>query len=81
MNVAVGLEVLLNWLKFRLGPLEIDQAPVPTVGEFAASVALAVVQIICGKPAFEVVGTAFTVMVTLLMEAAQGAFEIVQTST
>ena len=73
--------MLLNWLKLRLGPLEIDQAPVPVEGELAASVAFAVEQIVCGEPAFAVVGTAFTVMVTLLVDAAQGAFEIVQTST
>ena len=73
--------MLLNWLKFVFGPLEIDQAPVPIEGELAASVALAFAQIVCGEPAFEVVGGALTVMVTLLVEAAQGAFEIVQTST
>ena len=81
MNVAAGSVVLLNWLEAVLGPLETDHAPVPTEGVFAAKTVFAVEQIVAGEPAFEAVGGAFTVMVTLLVEAAHGAFEIVHVKT
>ena len=39
VNVAVGFEVLLNWLLNVLGPLTTDHCPVPVPGLLAASVA------------------------------------------
>ena len=78
VNVAALLLVLLNCALDVLGPLKTLHAPVPTLGEFAANVAVPVVQIVCGEPAFDVVGTAFTVITTSLVEAVHGAFEIVQ---
>ena len=67
MNVAALLLVLLNWLLFVFGPLTTLHAPVPTLGEFAAKVAVPVVQIVCGEPAFDVVGLAFTVIAAVLL--------------
>ena len=75
--MAVGLESGLIWLEAVLGPLIIDHAPVPTVGGFAPKAKLPIEQTDCGVPAIETVGGALTVMVTLLDEAAHGAFEIV----
>jgi hypothetical protein len=46
VKVAVLEEVLLNWASAVLGPLKTDQAPAPTEGTFAASVALPELQIV-----------------------------------
>jgi hypothetical protein len=51
------------------------------VGVLAAKVAVPVEHIVCGLPAFAVVGVAFTVIVTLLDEAVHVPFEIVQVKT
>ena len=45
VNVAAGLVVLLNCAVDVLGPLTIDQSPVPIVGAFAASVTFPPLQI------------------------------------
>ena len=50
-------------------------------GVFAAKVAVPFEHIVCGLPAFAVVGEAFTVIITLLAEAVQVPFEIVQVNT
>jgi len=52
------------------------QAPVPTAGVFPASVAV-VAHTLWSGPAAETVGTAFLVITTLSMDAAQGPFVIV----
>ena len=75
------LEVLLNCVTNVLGPLNTDQAPVPTAGLLAARVAVAVVQIVCGFPALAVVGVAVTVMVTSEVDAEHGELETVQRKT
>ena len=59
--------MLLNWALERLGPLTTLQAPVPTPGALAASVALPVEQIVCGDPAFDAVGLPFTVITPVLL--------------
>jgi hypothetical protein len=64
-----------------LGPLTTDHAPVPTVGLFAARVAVPVAQIVCADPATDAVGAAVTVTVTLDADAVHGAFEMVQANT
>jgi hypothetical protein len=81
VNVADGLVVLLNWEAKMLGPLDMLHAPVPTTGVFAAKVAEEFEQIVCGNPAFDIVGGALTVIVTLEEEAMQGALLIVQVRT
>src|SRR6267143_4232438 len=53
-------------------------APVPTAGVFPASVAV-VAQTSWSGPAFDVVGAASLVMMTVSLEAGQVALEIVQT--
>jgi hypothetical protein len=64
-----------------LGPLNTDHAPVPTVGVLAANVADPVVQIVWIVPAFEMVGGAFTVMVTSEVDAVHGELLIVHLNT
>jgi hypothetical protein len=81
VNVAVGFDVLLNCANNRLGPLDTLHAPVPITATLPANVAEPLAQIVCGLPAFEVVGGASTVIVTLEAEAAQGALVIVQVRT
>ena len=78
MNIAVGLDVLLNWLLLVLGPLNTDHAPVPIDGAFPESVAVPVLQIVWPEPLVAVVGAAVTVRVSGDVEAVQGAFEMVQ---
>ena len=70
--MAVGLDVLLNWVNNKLGPLTTDHAPVPDVAALAARVALDVLQIVCALPALAVVGVADTVMMTLDDTAVHG---------
>ena len=70
--MAVLLAVLLNWVASVLGPLNTDQAPVPTAGLLAARVALPVVQMVCGFPALAVVGVAVTVNIAALVARVQG---------
>ena len=53
-------------------PLTKVQVPVPVVGVFPASVAV-VPQTVCGVPALAVVGAATPVIVTVEVEAMQGA--------
>ena len=61
------------------GPLMNVQAPVPIEAVFAAIVAVPLVaQIVCGLPAFAVVGGALTMIETFDVEAVQGALLIVQ---
>ena len=79
--MAMGFAVLLNWVANKLGPLITDHVPVPATGLFAASVALAVLQIVCGLPALDTVGTAFTVIVTVEVEGVHTPLLIVHTST
>src|SRR5262245_43008226 len=63
------------------GPLIKLQLPVPDAGVLAASVAVPdVEQMLWSTPAFEVVGTAFTVITTSFVEAEQGLLLIVQRS-
>jgi hypothetical protein len=81
VNVEVFDAALLNCESTVLGPLKTDHAPVPTEGTFAASVALPVLQIVWLLPATEVLGAAVTVIVTSLVDAGQGALEIVQRRT
>jgi hypothetical protein len=61
-------------------PLISVHVPVPTVGEFPAIVKL-VLQLTCVGPAFEVVGAAIPVIVTVDVEGVQGGFEIVHSKT
>ena len=78
LNVDVGLLTLLN--EYPAGPLTTLQDPVPETGVLAASVA-DVPQIVWLGPALAVVGGAATAIVTVEVDAAQGAFEIVQRKT
>jgi len=65
VKVVVGLVTLANCEVLVFGPLATVHAPVPTVGVFAASVALTVVlQISWLLPALDVVGDALFVTVT-----------------
>ena len=60
-------------------PLRMDQAPEPTVGALAASVAEpAVMQRVWSVPAAAVVGTSSKVMTTSSVESAQVPLEMVQ---
>jgi hypothetical protein len=52
--------------------------PAPTVGLFAASVAVPVEQMFCAEPALAVVGGAVAVITTSLADAVHGALLIVQ---
>ena len=81
MNIAVGLDVLLNWLLLVLGPLNTDHAPVPIDGAFPESVADPVEQIVCPDELEAVVGGAITVMVASKKVAVQGALLIVHLTT
>ena len=58
-------------------PVTTLHEPVPTVGAFAAKVA-APPQTVWSGPAFATVGLAVNVMTTSSVDAAQGAFAIVQ---
>ena len=78
MNVAVGLDMLLNWVNNKLGPLTTDHAPVPDVATLAARVAAAGLHTVCALPALAVVGGATTVIVTSEVDEVQGELEIVQ---
>jgi hypothetical protein len=81
VNVALFAAVLENCDAKVDGPDTTDQAPVPTVGAFAASVALpAVTHRVWSGPAFAGVTPANTVIVTSSPLAGQGEFEIVQRS-
>ena len=64
-----------------LGPLIIDQVPVPIVGIFPAMVVLATLQRFCVGPATEVVGGAELVMVTVLVEGVQVPLEMLHWNT
>ena len=77
MNIAVGLERLLNCKALVLGPLNTDQPPVPIEGEFPARVAVPVEQIVCPDVLIALVGGALTVIVASWKEAAQGALLMV----
>jgi len=78
LNDDVGLLTLPN--VYPAGPLTTLQLPVPEAGVLAASV-VDVPQIVWLGPALEVVGTAATVIVTVVADAVQGAFDIVQRKT
>jgi hypothetical protein len=58
VNVAVGFEVLLNWVLNVLGPLTTDHCPVPVPGLLAASVAFVPTHNVWSGPAFDAVGLA-----------------------
>ena len=74
--------MLLNCELFVFGPLTTLQAPVPVAGALAASDTLGVVvQMVWSLPAFEALGAAPTVMVTLLVLAVQLPLLMVQRST
>ena len=60
----------------ELGPLIILQVPVPVKGTFPAMAVVVTLQRFCVGPAFEVVGGAELVMVTVLVEAGQVPFTI-----
>ena len=78
-KVAVGEEVLLSCAVEVFGePARIDHAPVPTDGVLAANGVVLVMQIVWSVPAFDVLGSARTMITTSLVEAAQGALLIVQ---
>jgi hypothetical protein len=70
VNVDVFEAVLLNCAVLVLGPLVIDQTPVPVVGLFAAKVTVPPGQIDWAEPALEVVGRelTFIVVVGLVVE-------------
>ena len=64
MNVAAGLDVLLNCPVFVLGlPAKMLHTPVPTVGVFAPRVMGVATQVVWAVPALLVVGEALTVRV------------------
>lgn len=61
------------------GPLSCVQVPVPTAGVLPAMVTdPAEAQMVCGDPAFAVVGTPTTVTDMSLVLAVQGLLEMVQ---
>ena len=64
------------------GPLICDQVPTPTRAELPAIVAEpGAVQTVWFMPAFDVVGTPLTIMLTWLDEAGHGALVIVHWNT
>ena len=73
LKAEVGLEGVVT---VPPTPVTMLQAPVPTVGVFAASVA-EVPQMLWSGPAFEVVGLARNIIMTSSVEATQGKFEMV----
>ena len=73
VNVAFGRAVLLNCAADVDGPETTLHAPVPTAGVFAASRALALLQMVCGPPAFATVGVGFTVTIISSKADAHGA--------
>ena len=66
VNIAVGLDVLLNCDTDKSGPLNTDHNPAPVVGMLPASVAVPVEQIVWVEVLVAVVGVAFTVIVKLV---------------
>ena len=75
MIVVVGDEDVV--MVAVTGPLTCDHAPAPTEAVFAAIVAEPLLaQMVCGEPAFAVVGGGFTVMVTCELVAVHGALPI-----
>lgn len=76
----VTVDVALEGLVTVPAPLTLLQVPVPDTGLFPARVA-DVPQTLCAGPASAVVGAGMPVMVTSLVEAAQGAFPMVQRNT
>ncbi len=73
--------MLLNCEDNVEGPDVTDQAPVPTEGVLAASVAATFAQMVCVLPALAVVGAGFAVIVTCEEDAVQGALLIVHWNT
>ena len=74
MNTEVGLPAVVIDPPV---PVMIVQVPVPTVGVFPANTAV-FPQTVWSVPAFATVGLAVNVMTTSSVDAAQGAFAIVQ---
>ena len=71
-------------LKLPPTPLTTVHAPVPVAGLFAAKVTVVKPQVaapVWSGPALDTVGAPVTVMVTLEVDAIQGALLIVQTNT
>jgi hypothetical protein len=81
VNAALG--VVAFGAKVPVAPaVTIDQVPVPDVGVFPPSPAVALpLQIVCGPPTVAVVGGWLIVMVTSANDAVQGALEIVHLNT
>ena len=81
VNVAVGFDVLENWLvevEPPPGAVTTDQAPVPLDGPFAPSVAPGLdVHSVWSLPAAAVVGVALNVITTSSVEAGQGAVGVI----
>jgi hypothetical protein len=65
----------------ELGPLIMLQVPVPVKGTFPAMAVEATLQRFCVGPAFEVVGGAELVMVTVLVEGVQVPLEMLHWNT
>ncbi len=76
--------VELGEVGFEIVPLpEINvHKPVPTVGVFAVIAVVGdEIQMVCVVPAFETVGMSFTIKATVVLDAAQGALEMVHAKT